>query len=69
MFDKTHPLWLPEGSVRSVIAFLVVGSLAASEFTGVSSEPLRNLAFVVVGFYFAKRGTGVPQHEPQQQQQ
>jgi hypothetical protein len=44
-----HPLWLPEGSVRSIIALGLVAALIYG-VTGVEE-----LAAAVVGYYFGTR--------------
>lgn len=59
--NKNEPLGLPRGSVRAILALLLVASLIV--FTGVSMvtgaaapEALWGLGGMVVGYYFAKRG-------------
>ena len=49
MFDKTQPLGLSRGSVRSLIAFIVIGGAWAGipgflEFAG-----------MIIGFYFGSK--------------
>lgn len=48
--DRHSPLWLPPGSVRSILALAIVGAYIAGQ---VSSE----VALAVVGFYFGARGS------------
>lgn len=52
-----YPLWLPKGSVRALLAFLVVGAAIAAVFVlGVEkAAPLLALAGVVVERYFGSR--------------
>ena len=45
-----QPLWLPQGSVRSIIALGIVGSFVAG------LVPIE-IATLIVGFYFASRPT------------
>lgn len=58
--NKNEPLGLPRGSVRAILALLLVGSVVV--FAGVSMvtgnaapESMIGLAGMVVGYYFAKR--------------
>ena len=49
MIDK--PLWMPTGSVRSIIAIVVI---LATIFNP-ECESIAKLAVLVVGFYFGSR--------------
>lgn len=57
---RKEPLWMPQGSVRSVLALGVVSSAVAAVFTlGVEgAAPLLALAGVVIERYFGSRGDG-----------
>ncbi len=46
---NAQPLWLPEGSIRSILALGVVGAFATGYI------PVE-LATLVLGFYFGQRG-------------
>lgn len=48
LLDVSKPLWLPEGSVRALLALLVVGSFIAG------LVPIE-VATLVLGFYFGSR--------------
>ncbi len=50
MLLNDQPLWLPEGSIRSLLALGVVGAFAAGVV------PVE-LATLVLGFYFGQRGS------------
>ncbi len=49
MLLNDQPLWLPEGSIRSIIALGISGAFIAG---GVPIE----IATLVLGFYFGQRG-------------
>ncbi len=49
MLITNQPLWLPEGSIRSILALGVVAGFAAG------LVPVE-LATLVLGFYFGQRG-------------
>ena len=51
MLVNDQPLWLPEGSVRSILALGVVGAFVAGL---VNIE----VATLVLGFYFGVRPSG-----------
>jgi len=51
----TEPLGIPRGSVRSMIAILMVVAAGLAIFSKVDSQPLWNLVSMVVGFYFGTR--------------
>lgn len=56
MFDNTKPLWLPEGSVRSILALVLTGAaIAAVWVEGMPGEYLWPAALVVNTFYFVDR--------------
>ena len=48
-FSLDHPLWLPKGSVRAILA---IGLTVAFVFSLVPLE----VAMLVLGFYFGSRG-------------
>ena len=48
MFDVTQPLWLPAGSVRSILALSIVGAYVL----GFADD---RVALLVLGFYFGSR--------------
>ena len=53
---KIHPLWLPEGSVRAVIALGVIGTACGvGVLTGAVPEFLATLATAVGCFYFGTK--------------
>ena len=49
MLLNDQPLWLPPGSIRSIISLMIVGSFVAG------LVPIE-IVTLVVGFYFAQRG-------------
>lgn len=54
---SNKPLWLPEGSIRAILALVIVGSAIASVFLLESSDAaiLIGLAGAVTAFYFEQR--------------
>lgn len=59
MFDPKEPLWLPKGSVRSLLALGVVGASVAAVFVSDSAaERLLPLAGVAFVYYFEARNKG-----------
>lgn len=58
MLDKTNPLWLPPGSVRSLIALIVVGTTMALFVSGNAPDGLVAIAGAIIGFYFTQRAEG-----------
>ncbi len=58
MVDKKEPLGLSRGSVRALLALLLVGGFLAAAFVGVPGESmtaLAGLAGAVVTHYFNSR--------------
>jgi hypothetical protein len=57
MFNKYTPLWLPKGSVRALLAFLLTGTFVVAVF----NLPLEQVAVItpitlmIVKDYFADR--------------
>lgn len=53
----SSPLWLPEGSVRAILALIVVGSAVVGVFVlpAEAAGLLLALAGVVFAFYFQAR--------------
>lgn len=54
------PLWMPVGSVRSILAFGIVGVAAYCEVRGIQSEWIRGAAMIVLGIYFGSREKNPP---------
>ena len=54
--NNNKPLWLPQGSVRSIIAlaFVAVVIVAVLKVMEVP-QPLWDLTLVIVGFYFGTK--------------
>lgn len=51
-----NPLFLPAGSVRSLLALLFAGVAVYSVIAGITlQEPMMNLLFVIIGFYFGNK--------------
>ena len=57
--NQDQPLWLPEGSVRSLVAITVVVVTVASLAINEEVEKLTELAFLVLGFYFGNRSSKI----------
>jgi hypothetical protein len=56
VFDRKQPLWLPPGSVRSIIALVLVVAVITLAFRGaVDAKELLPLASLVVGAYFVSK--------------
>ena len=56
MFSNNSPLWLPEGSVRSLLALgLTTAAITASFVQAMPAEFLYPAALVVNTFYFVDR--------------
>jgi len=51
-----EPLGLPRGSVRSVLAILMVTATICLAFAGALTGEFATLSGVVISFYFAGRG-------------
>lgn len=58
MLDKSQPLWLPKGSVRAILAIVLVGAgvVAAFALPGVP-EWFPPLVAMVVTAYFVQRAS------------
>lgn len=55
--DETQPLWLPAGSVRAVLALVVIGGAIVMQVAvGAVPEWLQPLAGAAFGYYFGARG-------------
>ena len=51
-----NPLFLPSGSVRSLLALMFAGTAVYSVIVGIDlKEPMMNLLFVIIGFYFGNK--------------
>lgn len=58
---KKHPLWLPEGSVRAIIALSVAGTAMYLAATQAPVEDWFAMAFtLVISVYFEGRRAGTP---------
>lgn len=58
-FDPKQPLWLPQGSVRAILAIALIVSAVALAFAGkVDPAKIVELAVLVAAFYFAARPRG-----------
>ena len=56
MFDPKQPLWLPVGSVRAIIALVIVAAVVVLAFAGrLDPKELLPLASLVVGAYFVQK--------------
>lgn len=56
---KTTPLGLPAGTVRAILAFVLVGALMVAYFLQLPKvEVLSGLAGMALGFYFGQRSNG-----------
>jgi len=54
MFNPKQPLWLPQGSVRAILALGLVGSVVFLAVIGtVDATRVVELASIVAAFYFA----------------
>jgi len=57
MLSKDQPLWLPKGSVRSLLALAVTLTVCAMALVGtITAEAFLAIASAVVAFYFGNRG-------------
>ena len=53
---NTNPLYLPPGSVRSIIALTLTGAVTYLSLIGtVSPEALEKIVLIVVAFYFGTK--------------
>lgn len=58
LLDKTQPLWLPQGSVRALLAFLIVTPIifiATKSNVTLTGDQINGLITLVVGFYFISK--------------
>ena len=58
MLDKTQPLWLPKGSVRAILSFLVVVPIAVILLRSnvvLSADQAIGLASLVLAAYFVQK--------------
>jgi len=52
---KSHPLFLPPGSIRAILTLIILGATVYVEVRGkIPSEMLKGLCYLSLGFYFAK---------------
>lgn len=54
MLDDKSPLWLPPGSVRSIIALALVAAFIVALFLADVAD-IKDVVLVVIGFYFGSR--------------
>lgn len=54
MLNPKQPLWLPQGSVRALMAIALVAAVIA----GLGDGPVETLATAVVAFYFGTKASG-----------
>lgn len=52
------PLWMPQGSVRSLLAMLTTIAYIVSVMSPVIDDVPLEVELLVLGFYFATRPTG-----------
>ena len=52
MLSSNHPLWLPEGSIRAILALLLCCACIAQVFAGIDRGALTDAFLLVIGFYF-----------------
>jgi hypothetical protein len=53
--NRKQPLWLPPGSVRSIIALLLVGAFVVVVIRSnivIEAKDLNTIVILVLGFYF-----------------
>ena len=55
IFDGTKPLWMPEGSVRGLLAMGVIGAFSYMCVIYSNTEALAVLATMIVKDYFTAR--------------
>lgn len=54
--NDENPLWLPEGSIRAIIAIIaMLGALILMYSTGELPEWLMTMMATIIGYYFATR--------------
>ncbi len=53
LLDPTQPLWLPRGSVRALIALIIVVG-----YIWTKKEVDKDLVLLVLGFYFGSKLAG-----------
>ncbi len=59
MLDPKMPLWLPEGSVRAILALFV--TVVGFGYLVASGGDVLPLITLVLGFYFGTRKTAAPE--------
>lgn len=56
MRNANQPLWLPPGSVRAILALVLVLAVVALAFAGrIDAKEILPLASLVVGAYFVQK--------------
>ena len=61
MFDPTQPLWLPKGSIRAILALLIVVPLVAIVLTSrltLSADQFVGLVSLILTAYFVDKVGG-----------
>ena len=59
--NPKEPLWLPRGSVRAILALMLVGVLSWLAITGkVEAAAFITIVGVVVTFYFVSKASQAP---------
>lgn len=62
--NPNQPLWLPPGSVRAVLALMLVGVLSYLAVTGqIKAESFIGIVAAVVAFYFGTKAARPPSSE------
>jgi hypothetical protein len=60
MLDPRYPLWLPKGSIRGVLALLIVVFGGGYLITAGATEAVIAIVSTVATFYFVERGREAP---------
>lgn len=61
MLNPKQPLWLPQGSVRAILALVLVIAVVGLSFAAlVDPEKLVELAVMVIAFYFGAKASQAP---------
>lgn len=58
MFDPKQPLWMPKGSVRAIIALLIiipVTVLALTSNIAINADQFVGLVTMIIGAYFVQK--------------
>jgi hypothetical protein len=60
MLDPAHPLYLPKGSIRAILALVVVVFGGAFLIAAGATEAIIGIVGVVIGYYFGRRDAETP---------